>query len=225
MTNIALAQELFQLFKKHGQDLYLVGGSVRDYLLTGDFQDFDFASPAKKEVILKILNTDDYDPFSFKYGSIKTHYRGKEIVITTFRLESAYKDYRHPSSLTFTTSIQEDAERRDFTINALYLDAEEKIHDFYQGQEDLRKGIIRCIGSADQRIKEDPVRILRALRFALKFDFKLDKVLETAIKNNKHLLQKISPYRLKIEMDKLKESASLESIREMLDCYELSLEI
>ncbi len=217
MDSIDYAFKILDLFDENYAEAYLVGGSVRDYLLTGDFSDFDFATPCQPAMILNILDTSEYDKFSFKYGTIKTEYEGVSIEITSFRKEGEYLDYRHPSTIKFVKDMQIDSLRRDFTINALYMNSEGKILDYHHGLDDLDKHIIRMVGNPLARIKEDPVRIIRAARFALKLGFNIDDELFNAIKDCKSLLSKISSERIKMELAKMTEYASKQEIDAMLD--------
>ena len=222
MKNFEIAKEILNKFPLG--NLYLVGGSVRDYLLTGDFHDFDFATPLLPKDVIKILNIQEYDNFSLKFGTVKAKYLGVEIEITTFREEGNYTDSRHPSSVDFITDIKIDSNRRDFSINALYLDKDGNVIDYHNGRKDLKEGIIRMIGDPYKRLKEDPVRILRALRFSLEFSFKIDEELDQAIKKTKNELEKVSEYRLKSEIGKMLEHSSLKEIKDIFKRYEINLD-
>jgi tRNA nucleotidyltransferase (CCA-adding enzyme) len=200
---IIVFQQLAKLFEEHGFNLYLVGGTVRDYLLGLSLTDLDAVSDATPEQILKFLKADD----TFKrFGSLKYKTSdGVKFDITTLRIEKEYRDNRHPSEVFFIKDIAQDFVRRDFTINALYMDKNLKVYDYCHGQEDLNKRILRMIGEADQRIKEDPLRILRAIRFTLLFNLKIDDKLEKAMQNNIHLLSKITDAKIKSELAKIDE--------------------
>jgi tRNA nucleotidyltransferase (CCA-adding enzyme) len=200
---IIVFQQLAKLFEEYGFNLYLVGGTVRDYLLGLSLTDLDAVSDATPEQILKFLKADD----TFKrFGSLKYKTSdGVKFDITTLRIEKEYRDNRHPSEVVFIKDIAQDFVRRDFTINALYMDKNLKVYDYCHGQEDLNKRILRMIGEADQRIKEDPLRILRAIRFTLLFNLKIDDKLEKAMQNNIHLLSKITDAKIKSELAKIDE--------------------
>ena len=165
-----MANELFQflnkIFKENGFSIFEVGGSVRDELLNIEVFDFDFATDATPEEMMQFL-PDANDTFS-KYGCIK--YKGEHgrAEITTFRVEESYDDFRHPTQIRFVKCLEDDFKRRDFTINAIYKDADGKIYDPANGVEDLKNKTIRFVGDPEKRIKEDPLRILRAKRFATK---------------------------------------------------------
>ena len=224
MNAIDYAYQILDIFYENDAEIYLAGGSVRDYLLYGEFNDFDFATPCTPVVVTTILDLDKYDKFSFKFGTVKTDYQGQEIQITTFRKEGSYLDSRHPSSIKFIKNIEVDSLRRDFTINALYLDYSGKVLDFHNGLDDLDNRIIRTVGSPLERIKEDPTRILRAIRFMLRLDFKLDSALELVIKENISLITLISKERIKMEYKKMLEYNNKEEILEVFKHFDFNLE-
>ena len=201
MTNNYLEQ-IFDYFDKYNVDLYLVGGGVRDFLLNKEFDDYDFATPFNTKELIDLLDIVDYDHFSLKFGTLKTELLGHEVEITSFREESEYKDHRRPTNIKFVKDIKKDAARRDFTINALYLDSSFKVIDFYDGISDLKNGIIRMIGDPYKRLKEDPVRILRAIRFSKNLNFKIEENLLDAINKNINELNFISSNRLDKELAK-----------------------
>ena len=196
---IELYQSLADLFKSHGFDLYLVGGTVRDYLLGIELTDMDLVTDATPKEMKEFLNAD----YTFeKYGSVKYVYDGVKFDITTLRVESDYSDSRHPLKVCFTKSLKEDVFRRDLTINALYMDKDLNVIDFVGGQADLKNKIINMIGDPDKRISEDPLRIIRAIRFELEFDFSLEKSLEDSIKRNIYLLAKLNRDKVAQEIKK-----------------------
>lgn len=196
--------KIFALFAKYNFEIYLAGGSARDFLLNKDFKDFDFATPITSNQLIEALNITNYDSFAIKFGTLKCHLFENDVEITTFRKEGEYKDFRRPSSISFVSSIEEDSKRRDFTINAIYIDKGYKIYDFHDGVNDLNNKIIRMIGDPYIRLKEDPVRILRALRFKTNLNFEIDPYLMEAMEKNKIYLQKISKDRLNLELNKFK---------------------
>ena len=201
-----MSNELFKFlnstFKENGFTIFEVGGSVRDSLLGKEVFDFDFATDATPLEMKKFL-PDINDTFS-KYGCIK--YKGEfgRAEITTFRKEEKYDDFRHPGVINFVKSLEEDSLRRDFTINAIYRDFEGKIYDPTGGLEDLKNKVIRFIGDPETRIKEDPLRILRAKRFATKLGFQIEPKSQKAIENLAYLLEKLNPDKIKEEERKIK---------------------
>lgn len=178
----------------------MIGGTSRDYLLGLAPSDYDFVTNAKPEEIASFLP--GLDMTFARFGSTKIKDEGIEIDFTTFRKEGEYKDYRHPSYIAFIDSMEEDSHRRDFTVNALYVDQDGKVYDFHHGLEDLEKKLIRFIGDPDTRIKEDPLRILRAERFAKRLHFEIESVTEEAIERNRPLLGKLNQEKVKMEAKK-----------------------
>jgi len=182
----SIFENLADLFIKHGYALYIVGGTSRDYLLGRKVFDYDFATDATPDQMAKFLPEADYT-FA-KFGTISLLYNRQKVDIVTLRVEGDYEDFRHPSSIRYVSQISEDYRRRDFTINALYIDRQYQIHDFANGLEDLKNGIIRLIGDPEKRLIEDPLRILRAERFAKKLNFTIEPNTLAAMNKCRHLL-------------------------------------
>lgn len=164
---------LFNLFNKAGHKLYIIGGAVRDYLLNKDIEDYDFATTARPSEIINILSSYSLDTFQEKLGSIKVHLNNKTYEITTFRKEVGVKDYRYPNEVVFVDTLKEDVLRRDFTINALAFNIDEGIVDYLDGISDLNNKVIKFIKSTKNSINEDPIRLIRALRFSKTLDFNI----------------------------------------------------
>ena len=195
--------KLHELFKSNGFSLYLVGGSVRDYLLGKPLTDLDAVTNAKPEVLKIFLKDANYK--YAKYGSVSyITPSGFKFDITTLRKEKAYKDSRHPGYIKFVHKLSTDVKRRDYTINGLYLDGNLKVIDYVHGQNDLKNKVLRMIGNPNKRLVEDPLRIIRALRFAADYDLTLDKKLESAIRNNIDLLEKLNEEKIKQDILKIK---------------------
>ena len=194
--------KLSLIFKEHDHSLYFVGGAVRDYLLRKEITDIDITSDATPDDVLE-CGLENVDDTFKKYGNLIISFVGYKFELTTLRKEKGYKDNRHPNEVVFTKSLIEDSYRRDFTINALYMDEVKNIYDFHGGVSDLNQRLIRMIGDPDVRIKEDPLRILRALRLSLTLSFKIDEDLKKAIIANKELLNKLNPQKVKQELKKI----------------------
>ena len=203
MNKLGAFISLAHIFKENGFDLYLVGGSVRDYLLFGELDDIDVVSSATPEEIKKFA-TFKTDFVYEKFGSVSIHFEGYRIDYTTLREEQSYQDNRHPNEVHFVKDIKTDSKRRDFTINAMYMDCHKNVYDFHEGQKDLSLKIIKMIGDPIKRIQEDPLRILRAIRFALDFDFQIDEELKNSIETNLNLLEKLNPDKIHQEIHKIK---------------------
>lgn len=193
--------ELLKIFNDNGYEAYLVGGFVRDYLLDKKSSDVDIctnATPMEIKELFKDVNI----PFE-EYGSVHLNYKKVLFEITTFRMDLEYNDKRTPSKIMYTDSLIIDLKRRDFIMNTLCMDKDGNIIDLLNASNDIKSKIIRTVGIADRRFKEDPLRILRAIRFATELSFKLDDEVKKAINENKKLLSKLSYFRKKQELNKI----------------------
>ena len=204
---VGLFVELVRLFESHGHKLYMVGGTVRDYLMGSSLTDMDLVTDATPSEMKSFIPEADYT-FE-KYGSVKLKYQKIKFDITTLRKEKGYLDSRHPNEIVFTKSLENDVKRRDFTLNALYMDKDFKVIDYVGGEKDLENKILRVVGNSDIRIKEDPLRIIRAFRFQINYGFIFDKELEEAINNNLGLLQKLNKEKIKQEIEKCLDKEKL----------------
>ena len=215
-------QKLAQVFKSHGFNLFLVGGTVRDYLLHKELTDMDAVSDATPTEIISFLP--NVDTTFAHLGSLK--YKNENNIkfdITTLRKESAYLDSRHPSKITFVKDLKEDYLRRDFTINAMYMDADLNIIDYSGGELDLSNHILRMVGDPDIRLKEDPLRILRAIRFALMFNLTIEPTLYEAMRDRFYLLSNITDAKIKSEMEKIKENdINIKYKKELLSEFDIA---
>ena len=197
MTKLGAFINLANLFNSHGYRLFLVGGSVRDFLFNKELSDLDVVSDATPEQIISFLK--NVDQTFARFGSLKyIDENNNKFDITTLRMEKSYQDYRHPNEVIFVKDLTKDYVRRDFTINALYMDKDLKIYDYTNGQNDLNNHLLRMVGDPNIRLKEDPLRILRAIRFSLMFDLDIEPNLYIALKDNFGLLKQIQVH-LKIK--------------------------
>ena len=195
-------QSLADLFENHGYKLYLVGGTVRDYLLGLPLSDMDAVTDATPTDIVKFLP--DADTTFAHLGSLKyKDNSGVKFDITTLREESGYLDSRHPSKVNFVKDPKDDYKRRDFTVNAMYMDKDLNVIDYCGGQKDLENRILRMVGNPDQRLKEDPLRILRAIRFHLMYNLKIDDALMEAMRDRFYLLKNLNDAKIEMEMSKI----------------------
>ena len=206
---LELYLKLNKQFAEHGYKLYLVGGTVRDFLLGVELTDMDAVTDATPEEMKAFLADANYT-FE-KYGSVSIKPDKKvKFDITTMRVETSYQDSRHPSEIRFVKDLSVDVKRRDFTINALYLDENLKVIDYVNGQKDLQNRTLRMIGDPNIRLKEDPLRIIRVIRFAADYALSLDKDLEDAIRNNVGELNNLNPEKIQLDLKKCKsESESI----------------
>ncbi|WP_017755554.1 CCA tRNA nucleotidyltransferase [Calidifontibacillus oryziterrae] len=184
-----------------GHEAYFVGGSVRDSLLKRPIGDVDIATSARPEHVQSLF--DHTIPVGIEHGTVIVVVENETYEVTTFRLEGEYADYRHPSYVEFVSSLKKDLSRRDFTINAIAMDMNGMIIDPYEGKKDINRKLIQTVGNPDERFREDPLRMMRALRFVSQLDFKLSENTMDSIKNNATLLTKISIERILTEFDKL----------------------
>ncbi len=188
-----------------GFDALWAGGCVRDQLLGLTPKDFDVATNATPEQIRQVFGFRRTLAIGAAFGviSIVGSKQAGSIDVATFRRDAQYSDGRHPDSVTFSTAA-EDAQRRDFTINGLFYDPlQEQVIDYVGGQQDLEGRVIRAIGDANQRIAEDKLRMLRAVRFAATFDFELDEATLRAIQGQAHELVIVSAERVAAEMRRM----------------------
>ena len=197
---IAAFFELSKIFEQKGYHLYLVGGTVRDILLNLPLADMDVVTDANPDE-MKFFVEGDYT-FS-RMGSVKCKVNDVRIDITTLRKEKHYKDYRHPATIRFVKDLKKDYVRRDFTINAMYMDKHFELIDYCHGLSDLNSRLIRMVGNPKKRIKEDPLRILRAIRFSLTYDFVIEPHLEKAMIQSIKLLDRLSKDKIKQEIRKI----------------------
>lgn len=203
MTNILdKGYNIAKILEDKGHKAYLVGGCVRDYILGRKINDVDITTDATPDQIQEVYKDYRQIDFGKKFGTIKILYDNEEFEITTFRIEDDYKDNRHPSNVEFSKEIDEDLKRRDFTINAMTL-RNGKVYDPFNGRADIDKKLIRAVGKPEERIKEDALRMLRAVRFSIQLDFNIEEELKIAIKENKDKLDSIARERVHDELNKM----------------------
>jgi len=201
--------DIFTKIKKTTYEAYFVGGCVRDIILKKKIKDWDFATNAKPEDILKLFPEGFYDNKFGTVGIPAEINKEKEIVeITTYRSESEYKDRRHPEKITWGKTIEEDLQRRDFTINAIAMDLTiEELKpvfvDPYKGREDIEKKLIKAVGNPCERFKEDALRMMRAIRFCSQLNFTIEDSTFLEIKKDSNLINEISKERIKDELLKI----------------------
>jgi len=192
-----IPKEILTKLNNAGYESYIVGGYVRDLLLGIETNDIDICTNAKMKDIMPLFigKLNEYGSMNLKIGDYN-------IDITTFREEKDYLD-RKPTNIKYIDSLDKDLIRRDFTINTICMDSNGKIIDKLNGINDLNKGVIRMVLDSESKIKEDPLRILRAIRFATVLDFQLDSCLDESITNNSILVKTLSVYRIKEEISKI----------------------
>lgn len=206
---------IIETLQKNGHEAYAVGGCVRDSILNRNPSDWDITTSAlpeqTKELFDKTFDT------GIEHGTITALVNGDGYEITTYRIDGDYQDSRRPNQVEFTSSLEEDLLRRDFTINAMAYNDKDGLVDIFGGMDDLKNKTIRCVGDATQRFSEDALRILRAVRFAAQLDFTIEETTAKAIKKLAPSLDKISVERIQVEMIKLLTSNNPDFIMQAYD--------
>lgn len=196
----------------HGFEAYAVGGCVRDSILGRRPEDWDITTSARPEQVKHIFpRTIDT---GIEHGTVTVLMDRESFEVTTYRVDGDYEDHRHPKEVTFTASLEEDLKRRDFTINAMAYNPETGLVDIFHGMEDLKQGIIRCVGNPEARFNEDALRILRAIRFSAQLGFCIDEATRRAMSGRAEDLKEVSAERIRVELVKLLISKHPEYIRE-----------
>ena len=196
------------LFKQRGREVCLVGGAVRDMLRGKKAQDWDLATDATPQEVTDIFAKTQPKakviPTGIKHGTVTVFYKNRCMEITTYRTESGYSDGRRPDSVNYSASIEEDLSRRDFTMNAVALRLGDcKKIDPFGGEQDIKTGIIRCVGNPKERFAEDGLRPLRAVRFAAQLSFCIEDKTLAAISGALETTAKVAAERVKDELDKI----------------------
>ncbi len=192
---------IIQKLTDEGFEAYAVGGCVRDCLLGKKPNDWDITTSATpiqvKSLFRRTIDT------GIKHGTVTIMLGNEGYEVTTYRVDGAYEDSRHPKEVTFTIKLEEDLKRRDFTINAMAYNDDSGLVDLFGGLDDLNKGMIRAVGDPCERFSEDALRILRAVRFAAQLDYDIDKKTLEAVKELASNLTRISAERIRMELQKL----------------------
>ena len=193
-------KQLMKVLLDAGYETYVVGGCVRDFLLGHEPHDWDICTNALPNQMKECFVSYHVIETGLQHGTLTVMVDHVGYEITTYRTDGEYTDHRHPDSVQFVGRLQDDLMRRDFTINAMAADISGKIRDFYDGQFDLEHKWIRCVGDPNKRFMEDPLRILRAMRFQSKLGFVIEQSTEDAMRRYRHLLQYISAERINSEL-------------------------
>ena len=204
--------------QEHGYEAYAVGGCIRDSILGREPEDWDITTSAMPEET-KALFDKTFDT-GIQHGTITVLLEKEGFEVTTYRIDGKYEDSRHPKEVTFTRNLREDLLRRDFTINAMAYNETDGLVDIFGGLEDLEAGMIRCVGTAKERFKEDALRILRGVRFAAQLGFDIEEDTRQGMKELAWTLQNISAERIQVELVKMITSKRPEMLRE---AYELGM--
>ena len=192
-----------ELLKTSGFEAFLIGGSVRDFIMGLPIGDIDITTNATPTEVKEVFRDFRVIETGIKHGTVTVLIDNEPLEITTYRSESTYSDNRHPDSVTFSKTLSDDVVRRDFTMNAIAYDFSDGFCDLVKGIEDIENQTIRCIGNAETRFNEDALRILRALRFSSVLGFTIEENTKSAIHKCKDLLLNISSERIREEFVKL----------------------
>lgn len=203
ITIPAGAEEILKQLNCAGYGAYLVGGCVRDCLMGRQPHDWDICTSATPTEMLYLFRHDMVIETGLKHGTITVVKDDGGYEVTTFRVDGEYTDGRHPDEVRFVRHLEEDLARRDFTINAIAMDADRNLYDPFGGAHDIVNRKIRCVGCPVDRFREDGLRILRAMRFASTLGFTIDYETWNAIHLCRELLTKISAERINSELCKL----------------------
>lgn len=196
-----IPQEILDIFHTLQQqyEVYFVGGCVRDAYLNRKIHDYDCTTSATPTQMKEVLSHYKIIETGIKHGTLTIINNHQQVEITTFRKESCYHNHRSPNHISFSKSLKEDCMRRDFTMNALAYDGNNMI-DYFDGIHDIENKIIRCIGHPQTRFEEDALRILRAVRFSLQLDFKIEENTRQALNDCLPLIQHLSIERCRDEL-------------------------
>lgn len=200
------------LLEKAGREAFVVGGAVRSHLLGLPIHDYDLATDAVPEEILRIFRAFPHHAQGLRHGTVTVLFPHMPVEITTYRTESVYPDHRHPASVTFTRDLKQDCSRRDFTINALCYHPAHGYIDYFHGLADIRAKKIRTVGNPERRFEEDALRILRALRFASVYGFTIVEETEKAMYEKRDALRYISAERIHDEWVRTLKGAAFPSV-------------
>ncbi|MGH9644654.1 MAG: CCA tRNA nucleotidyltransferase, partial [Terriglobales bacterium] len=227
-----MAIEIVRTLRERGHQAYFAGGCVRDLILGREPADYDVATDATPQQVLRIFpqtfavgaqfgvvlvpfktttteDTEEHVPIPSAFDSLHSAAgHRKAVEVATFRSDIGYSDGRHPDEVRFTKNPREDVERRDFTINGMLLDplandGAGEILDFVGGREDLKAGIVRAIGDPSRRFGEDKLRMLRAVRFAARFEYKIEAATFSAMQKLAPQIHQVSQERVREELTKM----------------------
>ena len=192
--------EIIKTLERAGFEARYVGGCVRDTLLNRPIHDWDIATQALPEDVMRLFP--HCVPTGIRHGTVTVLLDGVSAEVTTYRLDGAYHDGRHPDGVRFVRRLADDLARRDFTINAMAMDESGAVTDLFGGRDDLSRRVICCVGDPETRFREDALRMLRAYRFAAQLGFSLDAQTQAAIRRCAPLCASLSRERVREEAEK-----------------------
>lgn len=193
--------QVLERLEESGYPAYWVGGCVRDELLGKEPADYDVATEAHPETVQSLFSKTV--PTGIRHGTVTVLLQGQAVEVTTFREETGYEDHRRPVQVLFVDELESDLARRDFTINAMARDRRGRLIDPFGGEKDLKAGVVRAVGRAEDRFEEDALRMVRALRFSAQLRFRLDEQTREALIGQKPLLSHLAVERVTQELEKM----------------------
>lgn len=194
-------EQVLQKLNDHGYDAFFVGGCVRDELMHRTVTDMDITTSATPDQVIALFP--DSIPTGLQHGTVTVRSGGYHYEVTTFRTESGYEDFRRPTEVHFVDRVEDDLKRRDFTMNAIARNVKGDLLDPFHGREDIKQGIVKCVGIAEERFEEDALRIMRGVRFASVFNFELEADTWSGMLRQRDKLAYIAMERVRTEMDKM----------------------
>ncbi|MCD8348621.1 MAG: HD domain-containing protein [Lachnospiraceae bacterium] len=210
------AERILRVLHENGYEAYVVGGCVRDSLLGRKPEDWDIttsASPAQvKQLFPRTIDT------GIQHGTVTVMDEKEGFEVTTYRIDGSYEDGRHPKQVTFTSRLEEDLKRRDFTINAMAFSPESGLVDLFGGLRDLRAGVIQCVGNPAERFGEDALRMMRAVRLAAQLGFTVSDGARGAMRELSPTLAKVSAERIQAELVKMVTAPKPHFLRLAYEC-------
>src|SRR5215472_8873650 len=216
MTARELANSICEMLQRNKHQALLVGGCVRDLLLGREPADYDVATDATPVEVTGLFP--ESVAVGAQFGVILIPRDGLKVEVATFRSDVGYSDGRHPDCVVYSKTPQEDVQRRDFTINGLLMRHDDgEVLDFVGGRKDLTTGTVRAIGDPELRFAEDKLRMMRAVRFAARFGFKVEEGTFRAIRRHVAEIQQVSPERLREELTKMLTEGAARRAFELLD--------
>lgn len=205
------AELIVSRLEEHGFEAYVVGGCVRDSIMGITPHDWDICTSALPEQIIEAFSDMKVIPTGLKHGTVTVVIAGSEFEVTTYRTDGEYTDNRHPEAVEFVKDLKLDLMRRDFTINALAYNHKSGIIDCFNGVEDIHNKVIRCVGNPNDRFSEDALRIMRAIRFATRFGFEIERETRNSLFTHQPLLRNISAERINSELTKTLQHITAET--------------
>lgn len=208
-------RQVLVALQSRGHLAYLVGGCVRDMILGVHPQDWDICTSALPQQVLEIFPK--CITTGIRHGTVTVCVNSRMVEVTTFRSDGSYADHRHPEAVSFVGDLNADLSRRDFTMNAIALPPDGLVADPFGGVEDIKRGIIRCVGVPELRFEEDALRMFRALRFSARLGFEIEEETMRAIAVKAPLAAKLAPERVRDEVEKILLTHSPERISGVIE--------